>query len=957
MKFIKLIICSFALISCVEEHLFPTHDAAGRVQKTFTADLSGQSKTMLVDGRKVHWTDGDMISIFDDENLANNPFSASQIDGHIADFTGYTTDDAEEYVAVYPYRYGTKYSDGAIIVRVPNCQKAVVGSFDTDLNITVAKTSDEHLSFKNVCALLKMNVPSEVTNVTGFTLASRVPLCGDMRVVFDEDGQPIMSPVNANSGKEIALMSADSPFAPGDYYFVVAPGEHKFQMGVATTESELYVVTSDHQIAIPANNVVNMGSVKAEFTKRFKVTNLPSAPLSLVDTWQLGFEIMDPECVGKTLKFVGRDANVVTSTTDGLVVFGKRPGTAMVNVEYDGVSCPILFDVRAWYKDQVTEWEHDTKDTPDAVVETASNSYGETYYRVTTDSKGKGYLKRSAKIWPSPKTSPILMVRADDVADKGYTRNIILNFSHNFTFNGTGFTGTVGNGNNKWVKKFRCSDGSSIFIYDLSTQKVGSRMLPEDFHADGNLQLKYADVKLNGVAQQGVTYRFWGFRSFGSMSDMEDYLSEWSEASGITYTEAGNSSDGTKGMFNHPCALVSADDIAQVQKSIGTASPSDPVYAAYLNFISCKYAQSSYTSSPVEILVRGDATGTGVSGENYMSAARDAAAAFQLALRWRISGDSKCADTAVEILNTWADVCTAIAANDNNQYLCAGFQGYTFANAAELLRDYSGWETSEQNDFKSWLRQVWLSKNEWFIDNHGGDGVCDLHYWSNWELANLASMLAIGIYLEDYELIDKVRSNFLHGSGSGCIDNMIPYAPVEDPDGYGMIAQNMESGRDQGHATLVVSLCAELCQMAWNIGLDFLGEGNNKIMAMSQYTAKYNVKPNGEYICSTIPFYPYSYCPSGCGCNRQDHGAEHVEISAEGRSTVRPCWDLIYSHYRHEKKVSDAEVHYVKLFADQLRYTNGILTGDGGAGDSRYGSNSGAFDQIGWGTMMFYRGE
>ena len=47
----------------------------------------------------------------------------------------------------------------------------------------------------------------------------------------------------------------------------------------------------------------------------------------------------------------------------------------------------------------------------------------------------------------------------------------------------------------------------------------------------------------------------------------------------------------------------------------------------------------------------------------------------------------------------------------------------------------------------------------------------------------------------------------------------------------------------------------------------------------------------------------------------------------------------------------------MKLFADQLRYTNGVLTGDGGSGDSRYGNTSAAFDQIGWGTMMFYRGE
>jgi hypothetical protein len=49
--------------------------------------------------------------------------------------------------------------------------------------------------------------------------------------------------------------------------------------------------------------------------------------------------------------------------------------------------------------------------------------------------------------------------------------------------------------------------------------------------------------------------------------------------------------------------------------------------------------------------------------------------------------------------------------------------------------------------------------------------------------------------------------------------------------------------------------------------------------------------------------------------------------------------------------------YYTKLFAEQLRYRSGKLTGDCGAGDSRYGSSNSAFDQIGWGTLLFYQGE
>ena len=409
--------------------------------------------------------------------------------------------------------------------------------------------------------------------------------------------------------------------------------------------------------------------------------------------------------------------------------------------------------------------------------------------------------------------------------------------------------------------------------------------------------------------------------------------------------------------FNHPCALVSAEEIARVKAAVASASEADPVYVAYQNFCRSGFAASGYKASPVATIVRGDATGTGVDGENYGAIMKDAAAAFQLALRWHITGDAGFADAAVAILNAWADVCKKVTANDNNQYLCLGFQGYTLGNAAELLRDYEGWAANDQNDFKTWLRTVWLERNEWFIDNKGGSGTCDLHYWSNWELANLASMLAIGTYLEDVAVINKVYRNFREGKGSGALNNMIPYDPVEDPDGHGLIAQSMESGRDQGHGTLVISMCAELCQMAWNLGIDFWGMEDNKVLAMCQYTAKYNVKPTGTYICTSMPFTEYKYCQPGCGCNNQSHGAVHTAVSSDGRGTCRPGWDLIYSHYKHEKKVSADEVYYVKLFADQLRYTDGVLTGDGGSGDSRYGNTSAAFDQIGWGTMLFYQGE
>ena len=74
-----------------------------------------------------------------------------------------------------------------------------------------------------------------------------------------------------------------------------------------------------------------------------------------------------------------------------------------------------------------------------------------------------------------------------------------------------------------------------------------------------------------------------------------------------------------------------------------------PWAEAYEQLKSSKYAQLDWTTWPTEIIIRGEGA------ENYMNAARGAAAAYQMGLRWKIEQDDRYADKAVSILNQWAD--------------------------------------------------------------------------------------------------------------------------------------------------------------------------------------------------------------------------------------------------------------------------------------------------------------
>ncbi|NMA72956.1 MAG: cell wall anchor protein [Bacteroidales bacterium] len=416
-------------------------------------------------------------------------------------------------------------------------------------------------------------------------------------------------------------------------------------------------------------------------------------------------------------------------------------------------------------------------------------------------------------------------------------------------------------------------------------------------------------------------------------------------------------------VYNHPCAMFNEADFVRVKKMLEDGTAPEAVKKEFQNLKDNEYAMHSYQHNPQALIIRGDATGYGNS-ENYSYAMRDAAAAYQKALLWKLTGDVQYAESSIKILNDWAKKCTAVVSNDANHKLAAGCQGYTFANAAEIMQTYDKWDSKDLAEFKLWMVDVFASKNREFLDTHQGANNCPYHYWANWDLVNMCSYLAIGILTENDDMVNYVVNYFYNGAGNGCIKNMIQ-GTFDDPLGTGeFICQNQESGRDQGHASMSVAVVANLCQMAYTFyqnnesvpELDFFAANDNAILKMGEYTALFNLK-NGSDNTNTIgswlitadkmPFNEYKYCID-CSCKDKNHGVIHTSIADDSsRGTVRPGWEILYNHYAKIKKL-DVGFKYAEQFAEKLRP-------EGGAGDSRYGGNSGAFDQLGWGTLMMYR--
>ncbi|MFG2779297.1 alginate lyase family protein [Streptomyces prunicolor] len=366
--------------------------------------------------------------------------------------------------------------------------------------------------------------------------------------------------------------------------------------------------------------------------------------------------------------------------------------------------------------------------------------------------------------------------------------------------------------------------------------------------------------------------------------------------------------------FTHPGMLHNAGDInrAKVRVAAGT----DPWLSGWNRLTANSHSQSTWTNRATATIIRGG------DGQNYSLLYNDIAAAYQNALRWKVGGTEANAVCAANILNAWSSTLTSVTGNAD-RFLAAGLYGWQFANACELMRDYSGFNLAAAQQM---LANVFYPLNNSFLTNH--NDACITNYWANWDLCNMASILAIGILNEDSAKYDQAVTYFKSGAGNGSIAHAVPYL-YTDSDGYAL-GQWQESGRDQGHTVLGMGQMGAVCEMAWNQGDDLYSYDSRRFMKAAQYVAKYN---NG----SDVPFTTYTW-GTGQSCAQ----SSQTVVSAASRGQIRPVWAMLHFHYNRRIGLDDK-------YISAMYY--GLVAPEGGGGD--YGSDSGGYDQLGFGTLMY----
>lgn len=285
-KLLFLFAAAAVLSSCVKES--PIVDETPVVEErvitiTATAPLhvDAKTRTQLVEGNNVVWCPGDVVKVCFPPIRNWSGHSGSTRYGYSTDFTSTATEMSAttcfqgnwtwsssnstkiEAVgfAIYPgnsnrfsYSADATTSSGAIpnisiVYDLPTVQEAIEGTFDNQLNLSYAALNRADMysntakaSFKNVCALLKFNLPQEDYHIKSIKIETGNEsgvVAGVAKLEWQNTNDFLgLKPITFTGTPVTLQKSSNEDLKPGaSYYALIWPQNHN-QLKITFTNAE-----------------------------------------------------------------------------------------------------------------------------------------------------------------------------------------------------------------------------------------------------------------------------------------------------------------------------------------------------------------------------------------------------------------------------------------------------------------------------------------------------------------------------------------------------------------------------------------------------------------------------------------------------------------------------------------------------------------------------------------------
>ena len=249
-------------------------------------------------------------------------------------------------------------------------------------------------------------------------------------------------------------------------------------------------------------------------------------------TLNLKYTTVPAECTTSQIVWTSSDENVATVAA-GVVTF-KGFGTVEITATTPatGKSSTVKLNIPAGLIRETFHNEnhysiYDAKQSGNGT--STSHEWHDGYLTITTYKQNATNQRADLKWYDLPVTLhagnyPIIAVKMDDVKDleSGITsRNL------NFDVVGKSESGkdfkALGGGNNKYSSDYKCSDGSHVFVYDLSKVAFGTGgIAPTNESISFTIfQLKHADIK---TVDHQLKFNLYWFQTFKSEADLESYI-------------------------------------------------------------------------------------------------------------------------------------------------------------------------------------------------------------------------------------------------------------------------------------------------------------------------------------------------------------------------------------------------------------------------------------------------
>lgn len=339
--------------------------------------------------------------------------------------------------------------------------------------------------------------------------------------------------------------------------------------------------------------------------------------------------------------------------------------------------------------------------------------------------------------------------------------------------------------------------------------------------------------------------------------------------------------------FVHPGVVVDQQQLDFMKQQ--TLAGVEPFASVYQKAIDSKWGSLSYTPA-------GPPSGGTIECGSYSKPNvgctlenDDSEAAMTQALLWYISGNSKYADNAINILNTYSRKLKGGHTN-SNAALQASWALQKFPAAAEILYYCgSGWSSADFDAFKTMLKTQYL----------GALQGKDLKFTNgNWAMTIYSAQMAIAVITEDNKLfadsVAKLQSAipayFYYQPEDSGTPKTSPYVSPKwnHQKKFGDFTNGIcqETCRDLQHVQLGIAGLFNALETAHIQGADLYGQFKNRITTAMEFNT--------------------ALIPKGY----TDLGGEKIKISnkdlCRGKITIvaAPTWEIGYNHYHNRLGMS-----------------------------------------------------